>query len=532
VATGEDRGGAGGAPSAAGGAILRRLDRELITRIWRGHHPVRSEDVTMVPKEPNFIGTFTLTSHSGPWDYLQNIPLVLYGPGYIEASGAPLEDRVHITDVYPTIGRLVGVDLAPRAGRVLTDALAENPPGAPKLVVVVVWDGAGRSTLERWPRQWPNLRRLGRAGTSYANALVGSSPSITSVVHASLGTGAWARRHGVTGNTLRGRDGSLRETFAGRSVADLELSTFADQADLAFGNAARVGLLAWKQWHLPMMSHGAAAPGGDHDELALIAYDGEVRVSGNSALFATPPGLGSAADIHDHVERLDRRDGRVDGRWRGHRITPEGKASWTTYSNPAWADYEADLALEMLRRGGYGQDSVPDFFFVNYKMTDLAAHQWGIDAPETADVLRAQDAALGSMLRYLDRHVDDYVVVVTSDHGNSLSPRRSGAWPIVQTELVRDVDVRFGAPDGSSLVADTAAYGLYLNRPLMHELGVTAGDVAEFLSKYTVADNWTDEDLPPGYGTRGEETVFSAVFPSALVDEAVRRARAAGNGDG
>jgi hypothetical protein len=522
-------GGAMRAPGADPVSALRSLDRKLVARLWRGHHPVRSEDITFVPREPNFIGSFTLTSHSGPWDYLQNIPLVLYGPRYITASHRPLDQRVNITDVYPTVAELLDLELAPRDGDALTAALPENRPGVPRLVVVVVWDGTGRNTLERWPDSWPNLQRLEREGTSYADALVGSSPSITSVVHSSLGTGAWPRDHGVSGNHLRGRNGDLRGVFAGRTTGDLELSTFADQADLAFDNASKVGLLAWKQWHLPMMGHGRGRSGGDLDEVALIHYDDGVKITGNTKLYSTPRGLGQASSIQEHLALLDNADGRVDGRWRGHDIMVGGeRTAWDVYSNPAWARYQGDLALAMLERGNYGQDAVPDFFFVNFKMTDLAGHQWGMDSPETADVLRAQDAELGRMLRYLDRHVGEYVAVVTSDHGHAPAPTHSGAWPIDQSELIADIDRRFSVPAGSSLVDASAAYGLYLDRSLLEELDVTERQVSAFVNSYTVAQNWGQRELPKGYEGRGGERVFSAAFPSALLERVTSGSRHGG----
>src|SRR5687768_2135485 len=84
-------------------------DRVLL-RIWRGHHPVHSEDITTVPHFPNYSGSFGVTSHSGPWDYVQTVPLVLYGPGQIVANGT-VQEAVNITDVYPTVAALAGVEI-------------------------------------------------------------------------------------------------------------------------------------------------------------------------------------------------------------------------------------------------------------------------------------------------------------------------------------------------------------------------------------------------------------------------------------
>ncbi|MDQ3983477.1 MAG: alkaline phosphatase family protein, partial [Actinomycetota bacterium] len=171
------------------------LERPLLARVWRGYHPDHSEDVTFVPLEPNYSGAFDVTSHSGPWDYLQNVPLVLYGPDVVESAGR-VSGAASLADVFPTAGALTGVELPQREGRVLEDAVgASTKP--PKLVVTIMWDGVGRNVLERWPDRWPTLARMEREGTSYVDATVGSSPSITPATHSTLGTGAFPRTHGV-----------------------------------------------------------------------------------------------------------------------------------------------------------------------------------------------------------------------------------------------------------------------------------------------------------------------------------------------
>ncbi len=493
------------------------LEERILTRIWRGHDPVTSQDVTMIPSEPNFVGTFDLVSHSGPWDYLQEIPLVLYGPGNIAASEDPVTRPSHIVDVYPTIDRLLDVDLPPRDGRPLTEALAASK-SSPKLILVVVWDGAGRQSLERWPEAWPTLARLEREGTSYVNATVGSSPSVTSAVHASLGTGAWPRRHGVTGNNLRQGDGALVEAFADGSADALGMSTFADEADRAYGNASNVGLLGWTPWHVGMLGHGRA-DGGDRDELGLIDYRRGRGIVGNGPDFSTPMYLADRSGIQEEIDRLDRSDGELDRTWMGHDISLGDEATWLTYWNPAWAAFQGDLLQQMIDEGGYGRDDVPDFLFVNFKMTDFAGHRWGLDSEETAAALEAQDTALAEIVRHLDSVVGDYVVVVTADHGHSPNPDTTEAWPIIQTNLIQDLETHLGVPESEQLVEAGAAYGLYLSDEVLADAGATSEDVARFLNGYTIDANWEDDELPEGYEDRGGERVFSAAFAKEQVDE-------------
>lgn len=480
------------------------LGKDLLARIWRGHDRPHSEDITMVPYKPNYSGAFSVNSHAGPWFYVQNVPLVLYGPGRIRASG-----RVHgpasLTDVYPTVGRLVGKPLQPRDGRVLQRALVPGRRRPPKLVLVVMWDGAGRNVLRRWPKAWPNLARLERRGTSYLDATVGSSPSITPATHSTLGTGAWPRTHGVTAISYRTSSGKVRGVFAHRNPRDLKLTTFADQIDPAFHNRSRVGMLAWKSWHLGMMGHGAQIPGGDHDELALIGAHG--GVSGQDAYYSTPAYLHKLPPVDRYIQRVDRQDGKADGKWLGHDMRD--------HDNPAWVDYESHDLVSMLRRGRYGRDGVPDLFFTNFKITDIVGHQFTMDSREMQGVLRAQDRGLGRVVRYLDRNVGDYVVVVSADHGHTPSYQRTGAWPILEGELRKDVDAHFGVPHGATLINTTSAVGPFLNHKVMNRLRVGAEDIARFLNGYTIGQNWPKSDLPQGYQDRGDEPVLSAAFPAA-----------------
>jgi hypothetical protein len=498
------------------------LDPRYLVRIWRGTDLSTSGDLLLVPRAPNFTGSFTITSHSGPWRYLQEVPLALYGPGNIAASGS-LDEHASVTDIYPTVGRLLGVELPARDGAVLELALADSGGAPPKLVVVVVWDGAGRSTLERWPGRWPTLDRIEREGTSYLHATVGSAPSTTPAIHSSIGTGAFPRSHGVTGNYVRDHESRLRRVFAHGVPRELELSTFADEIDLAYGNESKVGMLGWLDWHLGMLGHGAGAPGGDVDQAGRLHYSDRIEVRGNEDLYSIPEYLEKTSDVHRHIDRLDRADGNADGRWLGHEIDVRGRTiEWGAAWNPAWAQFQADLVLEMLERDGYGRDTVPDIFLTNFKMTDLAGHLWSVDSEEVAAALEGQDAALGRILRYLDTEVGDYVVIVTADHGGTPSPQQSGAWPISQQEVVADLDRHFGVPRGSSLVQETALFDVYLDPQVMADMGVMAGDVARFMNSYTIGENWNGDELPAGYRGREAEQVYSAVIPTNRLDAVMR----------
>ncbi|MGH2701379.1 MAG: alkaline phosphatase family protein [Actinomycetota bacterium] len=498
------------------------LSKEIILRTWRGYYSGRSEDVVMVPQFPNYSGTFDLVNHSGPWDYLTNVPLMLYGPEHIQPRGR-VEGPASITDVYPTAGALSNVDLPPRDGRILSEAIkpgAENPP---KLIVTVVWDGVGRNVLEEWPEAWPTLARLEREGTSFVNASVGSSPTITPATHSSLGTGAFPRSHGVTGIYYQEPNQKVTGAFKNRATEDLELSTFGDEIDRAYGNASLVGLLASRSWHMGMLGHGSRMEGGDEDQLGIfreeLVADPSDDFSGATSGYSFPESLTeiSWSRLEEHAVEVDRSDGQIDGEWLGHTILTEEQRD-----NPAWVMHETDAIIQMMQGEGYGADEVPDFLFTNLKMADTVGHHYLMDSGEMGLILEALDDSLRRIVGYLDREVGEYVLVLTADHGHTPPASRTGAWPVRNGVLAEDVDAHFDAPRGENLVERNVAVGLFLNQPLMRELDLTSDDVARYVNEYTIRENWPEGELPPGYVHRGDENVFSAAWTDATMDDVMR----------
>ncbi|HSJ50110.1 MAG TPA: alkaline phosphatase family protein, partial [Actinomycetota bacterium] len=181
------------------------MPHEHLLRVWRGTDPQRSGQIAIVPREPNFVGTNF--PHSGPWDYLQVVPLFWYGPGVIPALGR-LHTPATLADVAPTQAALLGFDFEALDGSPLPEIQeAETPPA---LIVTLIWDAAGIGVLDEFPGDWPVLRSLIEDGAWYEDASVGSSPSITPATHATIGTGAFPRHTGQTDAEFRLGPGMIR----------------------------------------------------------------------------------------------------------------------------------------------------------------------------------------------------------------------------------------------------------------------------------------------------------------------------------
>ena len=120
-------------------------------RIQRGYYGPRSGQIAVLPRTPIYFASGgSGWSHSGPWPYLQRVPLVFYGPGVIERRGE-VARPVEMADVAPTLARLLRGSIQSADGRPLAEvasldarALGRAPP---RVIVTVVWDGGGWNTL-------------------------------------------------------------------------------------------------------------------------------------------------------------------------------------------------------------------------------------------------------------------------------------------------------------------------------------------------------------------------------------------------
>ena len=487
------------------------LDPEILTRVLRGFQEGRGPDVLAVPRFPNFFGGFIQTGHSGPWDFLQEVPLVFYGPGFIKPVGRIETKReATVADIAPTVAELIGTDFPDTDGKVLDEILLPEAErnGRPKLVLEVVWDGGGTNVLETWPGFWPRLKKLMENGASLEGAVVGSSPSVTPATHTTMGTGVFPDRHGATSITIR-VDGAITDSFKGQDADYVETPMLADTYDIATGNAAKIGMFAYKSWHLGMMSHGANWPGGDKDMAVFLNTAEEYET--NDAVYYAPDGLEKVPGLKKAIREVDLIDGKADKKWMDHEILNDKRYRRDT---PVWVIHQTNVLKELIKREGFGADDVPDLFYTNYKQPDEAGHNWNMLSPEVAETVRYSDAQLAKLVAYLNKQVgeEQWVMVVTADHGQQPDAEATRGWPISMTELVSDIAEHFKIPEDS--IEGTAA-GMYI-------LGqdVSFDELADFLIDYRIEDNLRGGtgEIPDQYDERMQEPIFEGAFPDDAID--------------
>jgi len=481
---------------------------DLVELTRRGHFPGRSPDIALIPRAPNFIGAATNPPHTGPWPFLTNVPLVIYGPGFIREQGR-ISTASAMADLAPTAARLIGFDdWPPRDGRVLTESLAKTAQ-RPRLVVSIVWDGAGWNTLRAHPDRWPFLGTLMEGGTTYTNFNVGSNPSVTPPVHASLGTGAYPDSHGITGVSQRSGGTTLVDPWAQFDSKRLRTETLADLYDRSLANEPLTGMVARVNWHLGMIGHGAAVTGGDRDEVLLLRNTGEPQ--GNDRDYASPP-VTEPDLLKSFAAELDAGDGEIDGQWRGKPLDEPGIRG----NSPAFTRYQGVMLRRAIDRMGFGSDEIPDLLYVNMKETDLSYHAWGMDSPEVGDAMEAQDEELRELTVHLDEQVGAgrWVVMLTSDHGLMPDPERSGGFAIKGQEVLADINAEFDGVDNDvDLAYHLTAYGAYIDEDELARSGVSLEDIGRWLAGYTLGENLSnDQSQSETFEGRESERLFSAVM--------------------
>lgn len=488
--------------------------------IYRGYHPHRSPDLYLIPRPPNYFGSASNWTHSGPWRYLQNVPLVFYGPGVVRAAGpVAVPGGATLADVAPTLSSVLPIDWpARRSGSMIDGVFARSETGAasPRLVSILVWDGVGDNVLSAWPRSWPYLSRLMRRGVSVTNATAGSSPSVTPAIHATLGTGTYPRSHGIVDAKMRFR-GSPRDV---RIESQLITPTLADIYDAQEQNDPKVAMVAGTTWELGMMGVGSRLAGGDRDVAVMWDEEGKLQrtVSGS---YRHPAYAVRETDPREYARQHDAADGRIDGTWRGHDIAADPEA---VRNSPAWIPYQVDVIKRVMAEEHLGRDSHTDLLLVNFKQADVIGHIYNMVNVEVRDAIEELDVALRELVTAFNRFAGKrkWVLVVTADHGQTPSSDSSGGWPINEDELQRDIAVAMRT-DPTTLFEATRPTSYWFKASALKHADATLEEIATMLLRYRIRDNVVSGAAVPGtFSGALDRKLFDAVFPSRYTTQAAR----------
>jgi hypothetical protein len=510
-------------PGGAGeGALIKRTcqenSHEVLLRTWNGIMPGRSGNLQIISRYPDYIGAGL--THSSPYDYTQEVPMFLYGPGFIKPG--TYSKPVTLADLAPTTGAMLRFPFDAPDGTAQTQALAPDRP-LPKLIVTLVWDSGGKDVLDIWPKDWPYLRSIMGDGAWFTHATVGASPSNTPTGHAIIGTGAFPANNGMVDEYVKVNNRIEKPNANG--PAFMILPTLADLYDRAMNNKPVVGALASLSAHIMMIGHGSEWNGGDKDIAVAREKEGASTggndsavnwnlTSGMAPFYEMPRYVNSLPTIDGFNQELDALDGARDGMWRDNSIEQFNNG----FDTPARTPFQTQLFEKVISEEGFGADDVPDLLYLNYKAIDVIGHAFSANGIEMSDALRIQDQALKVLVDFLNETVGkgQWVMALTADHGTNLNPAVSGAFQIDTGSIEDLLNQRFDDGDNVPLIEKFRTTEFWLNEDELAQSGSDLVDVSNFLLSLTESQTFKPGGEPqPGHEY---DPVFSGAVPTSLMD--------------
>jgi hypothetical protein len=475
----------------------------LVTPYSSSNYP--QESLSLAPNDPR-------SSHAVTWMYGERVPIVVWSPGRIEPQDHT--ERVTLADLAPTTARLIGFDEFRAAdGVTLPGIPSVTPPVQPRVVVTLVIDGGGWNVLRRWHDAWPNLDRLMREGATYRNAISGSFPAVTASTHATIGTGAFPRTHGITGHNVRRGGGPVKAWGEAGNIDPTFLlePTLADRWTEWTEDRAWVGEIGYQVWHVGMLGRGGR-PMGEAPVGVFWDEDGgggwQPHHPDLYRLPTTTPGLERLAELSAGWEPPAPSP-----------YDPTGKKAMCCF--PPVVHYQGELIRATFDSEPIGHDEVADLLYLNFKAPDYAGHVYNMDDPRQAEVLGAVDEEIGRLADLLAERFGDgrSVLIVTADHGQCPEIDANGGVRIDPIQLEEDLNAEFGT-SVFGLVQMVAPSEVYLNHKALTDSGLSAEDVAAFLADYRYGDNIGPYIRPAAVRRdRLRERSFAAVLPAPYIAE-------------
>jgi Type I phosphodiesterase / nucleotide pyrophosphatase len=448
------------------------LKQEFLKMFARAYYPGRSGQIMLVPREGDFVTQDEPANrfmHGSPWSYDARIPLLFFGPPFIHRGTYP--DAAIQQDIVPTLAELLGLPLpATVSGRPLKKALASSA-GRPRVILLVVLDGMRQDYFDRHSAILPTLGRLRREGAWFSNARVNFLPTVTALGHASIGTGADPRVHGIVANTFfDGISGKPQSTYPGMAPNYLMAFTLADLWNLETdGRAVIISQGSIFVAVAGLAGHGACLLNARPTILASYSAEGSWET--NAKCYKLPEYLKN--------QKSQQLWEAAHGQWMGHNIaTPDAVSR-----SGLFPKFEADALVAMIENEPVGAGELTDLLLVNLKAPDFVGHQYGPDSPEIEATLAEQDRQLARILQALEKKAGSnrFVVVVTADHGMPPEPQAPRK-RYFNNDIVELVHKKFD-PEGAKLVAhfDARNNQLFVDKNRLRELGLTLSQIKEYL---------------------------------------------------
>ena len=313
-------------------------------------------------------------------------------------------------------------------------------PPKPKLVVIVVVDQFRYDYLTRFRADYTGgFDRMLREGANYTNARYEHMPTVTSVGHSIISTGAMPAVSGIIGNTWVDRANNNKvitsvcdfdykvvggETPAERpakcsdqdpaSPRRLLVSTIGDELRNRDENSRVIGV--------SLKARSAILPAGHRANGAYWFDDSTGNFISSTYYFDDLPQW--VKDFNSQNLAAQYVDRKWDGfpKWDFH--SRGGRPFSRLPASPWGNELIEGMAERAITGEQLGQRDSTDLLTVSFSSNDYVGHAVGPDAPEVRDMAIRTDKLLGKLFAVIADKVglDKTIVVLSADHGVSPSP--------------------------------------------------------------------------------------------------------------
>ena len=473
--------------ASAQGAKTERQD--FLERFARAYFPGRNGQIVVVPKQGHILtkrGPAQRYMHGSPWPYDSAVPFWFYGPRFVKQG--TFSDPVMLQDMAPTLAELLGVPMpATCVGRSQSTILkARTEP--PRVIVLAVLDGMRPDYFDRHAAALPTLDRLRRQGAWFSNARVNYLPTITSMGHTTVATGADPRVHGIVANAsfdwVAARPADAYPSLSPRQLMALSL---ADVWNIRTnGRAVIIGQGSVSRAAIPLAGHGGCVLNGRPVRAASYSTAGDGTWETNPKCYTMPDALKPFTARRYWTE--------AGGTWMGHDVASPVKFR----HSGLFERFEGDALAAVLEAEPLGADDIPDLVLVNLKGPDYVGHAYGPASPEMREEMTELDRQLARALQILERKAGagGLVVAIAADHGMPGEPHPGGRH--YMDDIGKRIDARF-SPGGGTVVQyfnDAANNEIHLDTAKLRSLKVSLRDVAAFLeAEVPFAAVYTEDEV-------------------------------------
>ena len=405
------------------------------------------------------------------------------------------------------------------------------PAGAerPRLVVLIVVDGVPQAQLAAYRDQYgpDGFNRFLNRGAWFADAHYGHAYTVTAAGHATMLTGAYPNRSGIIDNEWRDRatgervycTGDPAHAWIGHATPRLGGTSPRNLHVQSLGDVLRQADARSKVIAVSGKDRGAILPAG-RDGTAYFYMAQTGRFASTTYYMEEHPAWVEAFNAARPADRFFGakwelllppmaygRSGPDGQPW----MAPGGTLPKTMgegqegpgplfYAGLQASPFGDALILDFARAAvageSLGRDDAPDILSVSLSGHDYVNHAWGMQSRISHDHLLQLDNLMAAFLRDLDRLVgrDNYVAVVTSDHGFMPVPehaaaqgRDAGRRKAAETlaALEAGLESRFGA---GPWVRGWSAHGILLDRARAKDRGVDTGALDEEAKRLLAGD--------------------------------------------